>query len=63
MLALAASIHVLNTPSLREDVDRRDKPDHGGEHTGWDDVDSRAEGMAGRHRVLHKARHERRFQP
>ena len=28
MLALVASIHVLNTSSTSEDVDDRDKPDH-----------------------------------
>jgi hypothetical protein len=28
MLALVASIHVLNTATLKEDVDGRDKPDH-----------------------------------
>ena len=30
MLALVASIHILNTPSINEDVDGRDKPDHDG---------------------------------
>jgi len=30
MLALVASIHVLNTARDREDVDGRDKPDHDG---------------------------------
>jgi hypothetical protein len=28
MLALVASIHVLNTHLVKEDVDGRDKPDH-----------------------------------
>jgi hypothetical protein len=30
MLALVASIHVLNTTFDQEDVDGRDKPDHDG---------------------------------
>ncbi|RYE29179.1 MAG: hypothetical protein EOP23_22020 [Hyphomicrobiales bacterium] len=30
MLALVASIHVLRTRSISEDVDGRDKPDHDG---------------------------------
>jgi hypothetical protein len=30
MLAPVASIHVLNTASIGEDVDGRDKPDHDG---------------------------------
>ena len=30
MLALVASIHVLNTTLMSKDVDGRDKPDHDG---------------------------------